>query len=85
MKKIFFYSTLLIITIQIMNEPLFACPVCYGAPDSPITEGMNKAIIAMLGITGFVLTGITSFFFMVRYKIKSSTPHSSFAEEKGNQ
>ena len=35
-----------------------ACPSCYGAPDSPMTAGMNSAILVMLGIISLVLSAI---------------------------
>ena len=37
-----------------------ACAVCFGAQDSPMTEGMNKAIMFLLFVIGFVLMGIIS-------------------------
>jgi hypothetical protein len=38
-----------------------ACPACYGAPDSPMQQGMNMGIVAMLGVTGMVLGGFGGF------------------------
>jgi len=43
-----------------------ACPGCYGDPDSPMTEGMNMAIVSLLGVTGGVLGGVVLFFMHVR-------------------
>jgi len=47
-----------------------ACPVCFGAKDSPMTAGMNAAILTMLGIIGSMLLGIVTIFFVLwrRYK-----------------
>ncbi len=42
-----------------------ACPVCYGANDSPMNAGMNTALTLMLGTTGFVLAIISAFFVMI--------------------
>ena len=39
-------------------EPVFPCATCYGAPDAAATDGLNWAIITLLGTTGSVLTGI---------------------------
>jgi heme/copper-type cytochrome/quinol oxidase subunit 2 len=39
-----------------------ACPSCYGAQDSPMTAGMNTAILVMLGIIGGVLASFVTFF-----------------------
>ena len=44
-----------------------ACPSCYGASDSPLAQGMNTAILIMLGITGFVL-GLFVMFFVILWK-----------------
>lgn len=44
----------------------YGCPTCYGAADSPMTDGMNMAILTLLGITGFVLAGFVSFFLYLR-------------------
>lgn len=38
-----------------------ACPVCFGASDSPAAQGVNMAIFFLLGVTGFVLAGFAAF------------------------
>lgn len=35
-----------------------ACTACMGEPDAAQTEGMNAAILTMLGFTGTVLGGV---------------------------
>ena len=54
-----------------------ACPVCYGAADSPMVDGMNVAIIVLMGITGSVFAGIGSFFVMMRRRSKILNDHAS--------
>jgi len=39
-----------------------ACPVCYGAPGSPMTKSSNNAIMFMLGVVGFVQVGFIALF-----------------------
>jgi len=34
---------------------IFPCAVCYGAPDDPVTLGINKAILFLLFMIVFVL------------------------------
>ena len=46
-----------IIIITFINI-LSACAVCYGAPDDPVTLGMNKAILFLLLTIVFVLSCI---------------------------
>lgn len=51
--------------LVVLRDTLAACPVCYGASDSPLTAGMNAAILVMLGIVGFVLSSIVGFFYLL--------------------
>ena len=46
-----------------MTIPLtvIACATCYGDPGSPMTQGLNFAILTMLGITVLVLGGCAAF------------------------
>jgi heme/copper-type cytochrome/quinol oxidase subunit 2 len=83
MKKLFSIATLLFLCTLLTNTSMLACPVCYGNTESPMIDGMNTAILAMLGITGFVLTGISTFFIMMRKKIKSQQTNAPFIDKKG--
>ena len=53
-----------VIAVALLAVPavLSACPVCYGAPNSPITKSSNNAIIFMLGIIGLVQVGFIAMF-----------------------
>ena len=44
-----------------LPQVAISCPSCYGAPDSPMTAGMNMAILSLLGVTGVVLLAIAAF------------------------
>lgn len=35
-----------------------ACATCYGAADSPMTKGMNNAILLLIGVVGLVYVGV---------------------------
>ena len=61
--------TVAFITLVLPASAL-ACGSCYGAADTPATNGMNFAILSMLGITGSVLAGLTSFFLLLRKRAK---------------
>jgi hypothetical protein len=41
-----------------------ACPVCFGAPDSPQTRGAQAGILALLLVTVSMLSAIAAFFFI---------------------
>ena len=50
------------VVLLLVPSILSACPVCYGAPNSPMTKSSNNAIIFMLGIIGFVQVGFVAMF-----------------------
>jgi len=53
---------------------LSACATCYGAPDSPATQGLNMAILVLLGFISAILLIISLSIFSI-YK-KSKLYHS---------
>ena len=58
-----------------------ACPVCYGAADSPSTQGMTAAIFSLLGVTGGVLAGFGTMFLRFRRRSRELTPAGGRAGE----
>lgn len=58
------HARFVVIAVALLLVPaiLSACPVCYGAPNSPMTKSSNNAIIFMLGIIGFVQVGFVAMF-----------------------
>ena len=60
------YLLLFVINMNILS----ACAVCYGAPDHPVTQGMNNAVIFLLSTITFVLSciGVSIFMLMKRTK-----------------
>lgn len=58
-----------------------ACPSCYGSGASgPMVDGVNTAILVMLGIIGAVLACVAFFFFMMlrrSYRLRFHTPELS--------
>ena len=63
--KVFRTSPIALLLLLGFHETLEACPSCYGAAESPMTAGMNTAILVMLGITGCVLAIISGTFVML--------------------
>lgn len=39
-----------------------ACATCYGAADSPMTQGMNNGILTLIAVVGVVYVGIGKVF-----------------------
>lgn len=43
----------------------WACAVCYGEPDSPMSRGLTWAVVVLAGLISLVLVGIAGFFVYV--------------------
>lgn len=41
-----------------LPEAASACATCYGAADSPQTQGMNNAILVLVGFVGLLWIGV---------------------------
>jgi heme/copper-type cytochrome/quinol oxidase subunit 2 len=84
-KKFLFVAALLMSFV--LAQTSSACPVCYGSTESNEIQGMNTAITVMLGITGFVLTGISSFFIymMIRLRrLRNKRVGQAYVNEQGD-
>ena len=67
----FFFVTLTAaVSLLVIPDIVRACATCYGAPDDPMTAGMNMAILLLLGVTGGVLGGIATFMLYLRKRAK---------------
>ncbi len=51
-------------------EPAAACPVCFGASDSPMAQGLNNGVFFLLAIVGMVQLGFVALFVSVRRRGK---------------
>ena len=71
--------TTILLVVLFAQQTASACPSCYGASDAPMTQGMNMAILSLLGITGGVLVAFGSFFVYLRKRARGfmTTVHSS--------
>jgi hypothetical protein len=41
-------------------SPVFACATCFGDPESPLTKGALMGVYVLVGVVGFVLSGIVA-------------------------
>jgi len=60
------------ITILITFIPgyIFACSVCYGNPESPMTHGMNMGVLTLMGFVGFILCIIVYSIILISIRTK---------------
>jgi hypothetical protein len=64
-----------------LSPPAFACPVCFGANDSPMATATNLGIIAMLVVVVGVLTAFASFFIYLMRRARLAARQSNAAAE----
>jgi heme/copper-type cytochrome/quinol oxidase subunit 2 len=76
-RKTFLLIAVVVVILLSANQHGYACPNCYGDPESPLTDGMNMAIISLLGVTGGVLTGVVGFFLYLRRRFRLFSEQSS--------
>lgn len=63
----------LVVLLWITAQTTWACPVCYADPDSPTSNALSYAIIALLGVTGSVLGGFVGLFLYLRKRAQKMT------------
>ena len=56
---------------MLLISNLFPCAVCYGAPDHPITQGMNNGIMFLLFVVVFVLSSIVGSILVLMKRAKA--------------
>lgn len=67
-------------------DPLFACSVCYGDPNSSMSKGLTWGIAVLLGVVVTVLGGITTFFvYLAKKSATASIAPASASLPDSNQ
>ena len=62
---------ILLFLLLFIPETTDACATCFGDPSAPASQGMNWAIITLLGVTGGVLGGVISTIISIGKKDKN--------------
>lgn len=50
------------IWLALSPVPSWACSICYGDPDAPVSKGLSWAILALASLVVLVLGGVIAFF-----------------------
>ena len=77
---------LTLLTIILLMDNLSACATCFGASDEPMTEGMNMAILTLLGVTGSVMGMAGTMFLVIRRRariLREKLNDNSIEESEG--
>ena len=71
LKYYFIYTAIVFAMLLILPQTASACERCFGANvDTPTTRGIAFSMLALLGITGGVSTGVIMFFLNIRKRTK---------------
>ena len=62
---------ILLFILLFVPETADACATCFGDPSAPASQGLNWAIITLLGVTGGVLGGVISTIISIGKKDKN--------------
>jgi hypothetical protein len=52
------------------SSTLLACPVCFGAQETPLIDGAKLGVLVLLGVTLVVQGGFVGFFLYLRKRAK---------------
>lgn len=52
------------------GSSVLACPLCFGAEETPLIAGSNLGVLMLLGVTLAVQGGFAGFFFYLRSRAK---------------
>jgi hypothetical protein len=66
----FLHIILLSFLVFFNPETAQACATCFGDPSAPASQGMNWAILTLLGVTGGVLGGVIGTIISIGKKTK---------------
>jgi hypothetical protein len=73
-QRIRFGITQVLITAAVVviggSSSVIACPVCFGAEETPIIDGTKLGILALLGVTLVVQGAFLGFFLYLRKRAK---------------
>ncbi len=82
------FRLLVLVAVLLAVAPrAWACPACFGGGDgSAVGDGMNTAILVMLGIVASVFAGIIAFILWMRRRSRvlfDRTPGAAYLNEFG--
>jgi hypothetical protein len=73
-------TTLATLTLLVAPRIALACPVCFGATDSPLAVAMNTGIIFMLVIVAGMLASFAAFFIYLMRRARLVAAQAAAAE-----
>lgn len=82
-----FRDSLLVLIAAAVWSPASAsaCAICYGEPDSPMTQGLTWAILALVLVVAIVLSGVVAFFVHTLRNESAQSPESATTSHLPNR
>ena len=77
-------AVLVMLAVLATPEAAFACEKCFGGAEGPVGEGISMAMLALLGMTGFLWAGIGAFFINMRRRARQLAPGDLAVGEDGS-
>jgi hypothetical protein len=78
----YFAGILTVLLFLGLAAPSFGCPVCFGATDSPMVNGVQASVLFMIAMTYTVIVGGgVTFFFLRRRALRTSGAFSTVRKE----
>lgn len=71
MNRLCHFIVALLAGLLLVPQSGWACAVCYGEPDAPMSRGLTWAVVILAGMVGLVLVGVTGFFVHVSRRAKA--------------
>lgn len=69
-----------ILALFLLPRVTWACATCFGAEGDPQTEGLNMAIITLLGVT-YTLFGAMALFVFLKWRKLQRAVHTDLEEQ----
>ncbi len=66
-------------------QPVLACSVCYGDPNSAMAQGAQAGVLVLLSVVGVVLTGLASLLIFWMRRAAHLEDHRVEAVEEASQ
>jgi hypothetical protein len=64
------YLTTVMFVVMAGGTGVLACPVCFGAAETPLIDGAKLGVLVMLAVTFAVQGAFVAFFFYLRKRAK---------------
>lgn len=73
------------LALWLLPRVAVACATCYGDPEAPMTQGLNAAILFLVGVIGLVQVGIVKVVWDIRKRSRKNAPPTELRVIRGGR